>query len=152
MTPQEPPKGFEAAMTALKEDKAIELMQDTMENFLAAASVEAVYAEPIEKEEALIVPAAEVVSALGFGVGSGYGGSPERDEAGGSGGGGGGRVFSRPVAVIVASREGVRVEPVLDLTKIALAALTASAFMVSMFLRLLSPRKALKELEKGDWG
>lgn len=152
MTPQDPPEGFETAMTALKDNQAIELIQDTMGNFLAAASVETVYAEPIEKEGTLIVPASEIVSVLGFGVGSGYGGAPEGDEGGGSGGGGGERVFSRPVAVVVASNEGVRIEPVIDLTKVALAALTASAFMGGMFLRLFSPRKALKELEKGDWG
>jgi uncharacterized spore protein YtfJ len=55
---------------------------------------------------------------------------------GGGGGGGGGRVFSRPVAVVVASPEGVRVEPVLDVTKIALAALTAGGFMLATLARM----------------
>jgi uncharacterized spore protein YtfJ len=84
-------------------------------------------------------------------MGSGSGG--DEDGGGeGTGGGGGGRSFARPVAVIIASPDGVRVEPVVDVTKIALAAFTAGAFMVGMFLRMFSPRKALKDLNDGDWG
>ena len=124
-----------------------------MDTFLSAANVDTVYGAPIEKGDTLVVPAAEVVSAMGFGVGSGYGSGPEDEgQGGGSGGGGGGRVFSRPVAVVIASPEGVRVEPVVDITKVALAALTTAAFMMGMFFRLLSPKKALKDLQEGEWG
>jgi hypothetical protein len=51
----------------------------------------------------------------------------------------------------VASPEGVRVDPVFDLTKIALAGLTAGAFMIGMLARLRNPREALKELQDGGW-
>ena len=50
--------------------------------------------------------------------------------------GGGGRTFSRPVAVVIVGPEGVRVEPVMDVTKVALAALTAFGFMFSMLGRM----------------
>jgi hypothetical protein len=43
------------------------------------------------------------------------------------------------VAVIVASPSGVQVQPVIDVTKVALAALTAAGFMVGMMLRMLRP-------------
>jgi len=49
-------------------------------------------------------------------------------------------VFSRPVAVIIAAPEGVRVEPVVDVTKIGLAALTAAGFMFGMWMRMARPR------------
>jgi uncharacterized spore protein YtfJ len=73
---------------------------------------------------------------MGFGSGSGG------DEGGGGsgtggGGGGGGRVLSRPVAMIIVSPDGVEVEPVVDITKIALAALTAGGFMMGMFMRMM---------------
>jgi len=55
---------------------------------------------------------------------------------GGGGGGGGGRVFARPVAVIISGPEGVSVEPVVDVTKIALAFFTALGFMVGMASRM----------------
>jgi uncharacterized spore protein YtfJ len=57
----------------------------------------------------------------------------------GGGGGGGGGASGRPVAVISVSEEGVRVEPVVDATKIALAFFTA---LGSMFFMLTKMRKA----------
>jgi uncharacterized spore protein YtfJ len=129
------------------------VFQDTMEEFLATADVSVVYGEPIQHEDTIIIPTAEVLAGLGFGFGSGSGNSPEGSdqkpaEGSGFGGGGGGRILSRPVAVVVASPEGVRVEPVIDLTKIALAGLTALGFMVGMMFRMSSRRRAFPEIEE----
>ncbi len=133
-------------------EAGLEMFQDTMEEFLAAADVRVVYGEPIQHEATTIIPTAEVLCGLGFGVGSGSGTStddPEKPAQGsGSGGGGGGRILSRPVAVVVASPEGVRVEPVVDITKIALAGLTAFGFMVGMMFRMSSRRHALPQIEE----
>ena len=125
----------------------IGLVCDTLTEFLQTASVENVFAEPIVQGDTLVIPAAEVMAGMAFGVGSGYGSAPrqEGEEAspsgsgGGSGGGGGGRTFARPVAVIVVSPQGVRVEPVVDPTKIVLAALTAAGFVVAMISRMFTP-------------
>lgn len=54
----------------------------------------------------------------------------------GGGGGGGGGASGRPVAVISVSEEGVRVEPVVDVTKIALAFFTAFGSMFFMLARM----------------
>lgn len=123
-------------------DESITVVQETMDKFLGAANVNAVYGEPVQKNDNLIIPTAEVVSLAGFGVGSGYAFSEEQEGgeknvSGGGGGGGGGRVLSRPVAVIIASPDGVRVEPVVDPTKIALAFFTTLGFMVGMIARML---------------
>ena len=133
---------------------ALDLIQNTMDEFLATADVHAVYGEPIEHGSTLIIPAAEVLCGMGFGVGSGSGsgigedGSPASGSGRGGGGGGGGRVFARPVAVVIAGPDGVRVETVVDATKIALAGLTAAGFMVGMLLRMLSAKKALPEIDE----
>jgi uncharacterized spore protein YtfJ len=58
----------------------------------------------------------------------------------GEGGGGGGRVLSRPVAAIVISPTGVRVEPIVDVTKIALAIFTTLGFMTAMLTQLRSTK------------
>lgn len=134
-------------------DPGLEAYQDTMEEFFAAADVRVVYGEPIMHEDTMIIPTAEILCALGFGVGRGGATDthehPENPSQGsGSGGGAGGRVLSRPVAVVVASPEGVRVEPVFDITKIALAALTAMGFMVGMMFRMSSRRRALPMIEE----
>jgi uncharacterized spore protein YtfJ len=116
---------------------SVGMVQETMERFLEAADVSAVYGEPMTYGDTVVVPAAEILSFMGFGLG--YGGSTAPDQQGtgaGSGGGGGGHVMSRPVAAIVISPAGVRVEPIVDVTKIGLAALTAFGFMAAMLLRM----------------
>ena len=133
-------------------EAGLEMYQDTMEEFLAAADVRVVYGEPIQHDDTMIIPTAEVLCGLGFGVGSGSGTSNDNSDkpaqGSGSGGGGGGRILSRPVAVVVASPEGVRVEPVVDITKIALAGLTALGFMVGMMFRMSSRHHALPEIDE----
>ncbi|MGE5222712.1 MAG: GerW family sporulation protein [Omnitrophica WOR_2 bacterium] len=129
-------------------DEAIDIVEVTLDKFLDAADVEAVYGQAVQHGDYVIIPSAEVLAGLGFGIGYGSGPAPVQEgenaaeekkpsqTAGGGGGGGGGRILSRPVAVIIASPDGVRVEPVLDVTKVALAALTAAGFMVGMLARM----------------
>jgi uncharacterized spore protein YtfJ len=128
-------------------NQVMDTIQQNMDNFLSAAHVNAVYGAPITQGDTLIIPTAEVLSFTGFGIGGGAGTGPasENPEAvspvgEGYGGGGGGRVLSRPVAVIIAGPEGVRVEPIVDVTKVGLAALTAAGFMFGMWLRMARPR------------
>ena len=133
-------------------DTRLEMVQNTMEEVLAAADVRAVYGEPIQHGDTTIIPTAEILSGLAFGVGSGGGTGTDQNnsqpwQGSGGGGGGGGRVLSRPVAVVVVSPEGVRVEPVIDITKIVLAGLTALGFMVGMMFRMSSRRHALPNIE-----
>ena len=115
-----------------------------MDKFLSAANIEAVYGPPLREGENTIIPAAEVLSIAGFGLGAGSGsdGTGENENTGG-GGGGGGRVLSRPVAAIVISPAGVRVEPIVDVTKIVLATFTTLGFMVATLARMQNtkPRK-----------
>jgi uncharacterized spore protein YtfJ len=135
------------------EDSGLEMFQDTMEEFLATADVGVVYGEPIQHGDTIIIPTAEILCGMGFGIGSGSGSGVDQKadqpvKGSGGGGGGGGRILSRPVAVVVVSPEGVRVEPVVDITKIALAGLTALGFMVGMMFRMSSRRHALPSIEE----
>ena len=130
-------------------------INSTMKAFIETASVDRVYGAPIEVGETKIIPAAENLVVMGFGAGGGYGSTEfEGDEGaqttgegvgegGGGGGGGGGRTLSRPVAVIIASPDGVRVEPVTDRTKVFMAAITAVGFMAGMFFRMTRGPRSL---------
>lgn len=111
-----------------------------------------VYGEPIQHEDTIVIPTAEVLCVLGFGLGSGSGTNAQQNAESpsvgkGNGGGGGGRILSRPVAVVIASPEGVRVEPVVDITKVALAGLTAMGFMIGMMFRMSRRRHALRSIQ-----
>lgn len=127
---------------------SLEIVDANLDKFFRVSSVQAVYGEPIEHGDTVIIPTAEVLSGMGFGVGVGRNSSPAAEEeqeevettGQGGGGGGGGYAFSRPVAVIVASPEGVRVEPVIDITKLALAGLTAAGMVIGTLYRMLRSR------------
>jgi uncharacterized spore protein YtfJ len=128
---------------------------EMVEKLFAVAQPGAVYSEPVTTEGYTVITASEVKVGMGIGFGSGGGNIAETDEdkaaskneplgekgvAGyGSGGGGGGVAGGRPVAVINISSEGVQVEPVVDVTKIALAFFTT---LGSMFFMLSKMRKA----------
>lgn len=134
--------------SSTENSQVLDKVQHNMDKFLGSAHVDAVFGAPIAHEETIIIPTAEVLSFAGFGVGGGSGTGPidpenpegTTPEGEGFGGGGGGRVLARPVAVIIATPEGVRVEPVVDVTKIGLAALTAAGFMFGMWMRMVRPR------------
>jgi uncharacterized spore protein YtfJ len=119
------------------QEKANELM----EQLIAVADAKSVYSDPIESGEYKVITASEVRVGMGFGYGGGGGVEATKSETEeeeestpgsgyGGGGGGGGAAFGRPVAAIEIGPQGVRVEPIVDPTKIAIAFFTT---MVSMF-------------------
>lgn len=103
-----------------------------------SADVGKVFGAPTQSGDSIVIPAAEGLSALGFGTGYGSGTGKEGEGSGG-GGGGGGYSLSRPVAVIVVSPGGVEVKPVVDVTKIAMAGLTAFGFVLATWFRMTRP-------------
>jgi uncharacterized spore protein YtfJ len=130
-------------------DQAGEQVPKILERILAAAQPGAVFGQPVDAGSYTLITASEVTSGGGFGVGMGRGTAPRPDKQqspppaetarpageqsiGGSGFGGGGGSMGRPIAIIAIGPNGVTVRPVVDLTKIALAALTASAAMLGM--------------------
>jgi uncharacterized spore protein YtfJ len=117
----------------------VDFVSSTMDSLMATARAENAYGQPVEHEGRLIIPASEVLVAMGFGGGYGSGSEEaevsqegEAEPAGqaeGGGGGGGGRTLARPVAVIVVEQGQVRVEPVIDVTKLGVTLLTALGAM-----------------------
>jgi uncharacterized spore protein YtfJ len=84
---------------------------------LMNVSADKVFAEPVRVGERVVIPAATIEFGGGFGFG--------RDQVQNGGGGAGGYRAGRPVAIIEAGPDGVRVKPVLDLTRIGLTLLAA---------------------------
>jgi uncharacterized spore protein YtfJ len=122
-----------------------------LEKLLVAAQPGAVYSQPVSSGNYMVITASEVSAGGGFGGGLGFrklstddevsgdeGARPQRPESprGGGGSGGGGGSAGRPVAVIIIGPDGVDVKPVIDATKIALAALTTLGAMVMTLKRM----------------
>jgi uncharacterized spore protein YtfJ len=136
-------------------DKNNEQLRTWSERIFAAAQPGAVYSQPVVAGNYTIITASEVTSGGGFGSGVGFGpatpsakkqpgeeGSQSgQADSGGGGIGGGGGSAGRPVAIIIIGPDGVTVKPVFDLTKIALAGITA---WTTMLVVLRRARKASK--------
>ena len=115
---------------------SINLLRNTLDKLLETARVQAVYGEPVRNGDTVVIPTAEVLGLMGFGIGTGGSRDDKQQASGGIGGGGGGRTLSRPVAAIVLTPNRVRVEPIVDVTKVWMAGLTAAGFMFAMLARM----------------
>jgi uncharacterized spore protein YtfJ len=85
---------------------------------LMSVSADRVFAEPVHVGDRVVIPAASIEFSGGFGFGG--------DNLDNGGGGAGGHKAGRPVAVIEAGPDGVRVRPVIDFTRVGLTVLAAA--------------------------
>lgn len=120
-------------------EKRDEQVSKVLEKVYSAAQAGAVYSQPVTAGDYTIITASEVVAGGGFSSGIGIGATksspmpqeevpqaqPARGGGVGSGVGGGGGSSGRPVAVIIIGPKGVTVKPVVDVTKLVLAGVTA---------------------------
>lgn len=98
-----------------------------LDRIFGEASTATVFSEPERVGDDLVILAAAWERAGGFGFGSGSGTDEESGDQGeGSGGGGGGMSQGRPVAVIRIGESGLKVEPVIDFTKVGVTVFLAA--------------------------
>ena len=116
--------------------------EQALSKLVVTASADAVFGEPVVNGDTTVIPCSEVF--MGMGMGSGSGPVDEKGNPTGSGSGGGGGARGRPVAAIVITKEGVRVEPIFDLTRIVLASLTTGAFILLWVGRLSLMRRSVR--------
>lgn len=104
-----------------------------------------IFGGPLTVGDQVVFTASELMVGLGAGFAAGGGADPDNPGAAGSGGGGGGggSSFGRPVAVISVGPHGVKVEPVVDVTKIAITFFTA---LGAIFIARRAMRRFGKEL------
>ena len=114
--------------------------EQALSRLVITASADAVFGEPVVNGDTTVIPCSEV--AIGMGMGSGGGPIDENGNPTGSGSGGGGGARGRPVAAIVITQDGVRVEPIFDITKIVLASLTTGTFILLWIGRLFLMKRS----------
>ena len=136
---------------------------DLIGRLFRVAEPGAVYSEPIVSGERTVIITSEL--SMSIGAGGGFGASSEpaanpgsagteavagADAAGaahkedsGGGGGGGGFSFGRPVAAVIIEPSGVRVEPIVDPTKLGIALFTT---LGAMFFAWTSLRRTTNQL------
>lgn len=107
-------------------EREIQRLFDVIEDASEQTGIGAAFGDPVEAEERTLIPVA--ATAYGFGLGFGGEGEDERTQEGGGGGGAGG--FARPIGLIEVSSDGVRVKPVIDEQKVALAGVMLTGWVV----------------------
>jgi uncharacterized spore protein YtfJ len=142
-------------------------VHDLIGRLFRVAEPGAVYSEPVVAGDRTVVVTSELSMTVGAGVGFGHsaatggetaapggsgepapppaataGGPSAKDETGG-GGGGGGFSFGRPVAAVVIEPHGVRVEPIVDVTKLGIALFTT---LGAMFFAWTALRRTTNQL------
>jgi uncharacterized spore protein YtfJ len=114
---------------------------EPIEKMVEGLGVGAVFGEPIREGGVTVIPVAEVRFAFGYGYGSGRGrreeaeDKPRTEEGSGGGSGAGGRASAK--GYIRISADEVRFEPVLDVTRLALAGIAFAAWSVFWIGRAL---------------
>lgn len=93
------------------------------------AAARTVFGDPVHVNGRTIIPIARVHYGFGFGLGRNTEKEREEEEAS-VGGGGGGGLSIRPVAVLEISEKETRVRPIIDMTRMALAAMALIAWNV----------------------
>jgi uncharacterized spore protein YtfJ len=139
--------------------RQVEFFRKMTDKIFAATLPGSVFSQPVVAGSVTVITASEISSGGGFGFGSGFGrGEPRPGQAapaaaegtsagapsvgGGSGGGGGGGAMARPVAAIIIGPDGVKIRPIYDATKVALASLAAVGTMIAIWSRSRRGRRA----------
>lgn len=99
-------------------------MLDGLSRVFPDAPVASVFSSPEHVGDDVVITAAAWERVGGFGFGSGESGKGGTDQ--GVGGGGGGMSHGRPVAVIRVGEHGVKVVPVVDITRIGITVLATA--------------------------
>jgi len=87
------------------------LVKTTLGEIEKVLSTKTVVGEPLTIQDTTLIPL--ITAGFGFGAGGGAGKGETNKKGEGSGGGTGGGAFVKPVAVIIISKDGVRVEPIM---------------------------------------
>jgi uncharacterized spore protein YtfJ len=113
-------------------------LKQTMDQIVSRIQASAVFGQPVEHENTVVIPCAEIVVGVGFGGGGGFAPAKEASEqkASGSGVGGGGGGRGRPVAAIIITPHGVEIKPIPDVKSLAFVALATAGLVTLTVLRI----------------
>lgn len=120
---------------------AMHAIEQTVGRLFNSARVDAIFGEPIERGNVTIIPCAEVT--LGLGMGSGANPQDKNTPGMGEGVGGGAAARGRPVAVIVMTREGVKVKPIVNVTRVVGAVFSTIGSALLLLRVFAQPRRTV---------
>jgi len=123
-----------------KEGTMLDKLIDRIGDVQGKATVRTVFGDPMEVHGRTIIQVAKVRFGFGMGMGRGKRKDDEKhddDHHHAAGGGGGGGAVIRPLAVIEISDGRTKVTPIVDVTRISLAAIALTAWGIFWVTRTL---------------
>ena len=87
------------------------LVKTTLGEIEKVLSTKTVVGEPLTIDGITLIPL--ISAGFGFGAGGGSGKGENKQKGEGTGGGTGGGAYVKPVAVVIVSKEGVKIEPII---------------------------------------
>ncbi len=126
-------------MTMLDEGK--EVLREVLGNVKEGMTVSKVFGEPYEKNGTTVIPVAAV---RGGGGGGGGGGTGVDGEGEGHGSGGGFGLTARPVGAYILDEEGVKWEPALDVSRIAIGGQIIAVIALLVLRSLIKSRAKVR--------
>ena len=116
----------------------VQRLLDTLADLQEKANVNACFGEPVTVEGRTIIPVARVGYGLGLGVGQGPAAQGEEGVAEKMPAGGGGGLAASPLGVIEITSKEMRLEPVIDRQKVAIASMFVGAWSAFWVARALT--------------
>jgi uncharacterized spore protein YtfJ len=138
--------------TSLREGMMLDKLIDRIGDVQGRATVRTVFGDPMEVHGRTIIPVAKVRFGFGMGMGRDKRKDDENhddDHHRTAGGGGGGGAVIRPLAVIEISDGQTKVTPIVDVTRIVLAAIALAACGIFWVSRTLRAQAGLGRIHAG---
>lgn len=110
-------------------------LQKRFQEMQTKAGVRSVFGEVIEVNGRKLIPVASVSYMFGMGGGQGPARQEKREAPGGGGGGGGLRV--EPIAVIDITDGGFKIQPIVNVSRVMIAAILLGAWTVFWMSRTM---------------
>jgi uncharacterized spore protein YtfJ len=140
----QPPQRQQPIGTGEEEMPQADPVTTFLEALTTGVGVETVFGNPVTAGEQVIIPVAETTISGGAGYGQGPSdGQPQMRTFRVGGGGAGGGAHTRPVAAIVVTAGEVRVQPIVDVGKLALSGIVSAAALwqgVAAFVKSMRKR------------
>lgn len=117
-------------------------LQKRFQEMQGRADVRTVFGEAIQLNGRRVIPVASI--QYGFGMGGGSGPTKAKSEASGGGGGGGG-MRVEPVALVDITDGKLKVEPIVNVTRLATMAMILAAwsvFWISRTIRAVAAKRS----------
>ncbi len=87
------------------------LVKTTLGEIEKVLSTKTVVGEPVTIEGITLIPL--IKAGFGFGAGGGSGKGEAKQKGEGTGGGTGGGAYVKPIAIVIITKEGVKIEPIM---------------------------------------